>query len=91
MTVTTYRATRDFKFNGRQILKGDPVKKAALAAVDPSKEGTLLRTRFIELPPQSAAENMNKAELVDFAGTLGVSVSSSWRKDEILEAIESEI
>ena len=89
--VTTYRATRDFKFNGRQILKGDAVKKSALAAVDPSKEGTLLRTRFIELPPQAAAANMNKAELVDFAGTLGVSVSSSWRKDEILEAIEGEI
>ena len=91
MTVTTYRATRDFKFNGRQIHQGDAVKAATINAVDPSKEGTLLRTKFIELPPQAAAAKMTKAELVDFAGTLGVSVSSSWRKDDILEAIESEM
>ncbi len=89
--ITTYQAARDFKFNGRQINRDDAVKAATINAVDPSKLGTLLRTRFLVLPPQAAAANMNKAELVDFAGTLGVSVSSSWRKDEILEAIESEM
>ena len=89
--ITTYQATRDFKFNGRQITQGDAVKASTINSVDPAKLGTLLRTRFIELPPQNATANMNKAELVAFAETLGVSVSSSWRKDEILEAIESEM
>ena len=91
MTVTTYRASRDFRFNGRQIQQGDAVKAATINAVDPAKLGTLLRTKFIEPPPQNAVVNMNKADLVDFAETLGVSVSSSWRKDDILEAIESEM
>jgi len=89
--VTTYRATRDFKFNGRQINQGDPVDRATIVKVDPSKEGTLLRTKFIELPPQNKVAGMNKAELVDFAASLGVAVSSSWRKNEILEAVESEM
>lgn len=89
--ITTYQATRDFKFNGRQIHRDDAVKASTINAVSPEKLGTLLRTRFLVLPPQNAVADMNKAELVTFAETLGVTVSSSWRKDDILEAIESEM
>lgn len=39
--------------------------------------------------PEGGYDEMTKAELVDLADERGVEVSSSWKKDEIIEALEA--
>jgi len=88
MTVTKYRVLRDFKFNGRDFARGDAIDRDYIKSVAPHKEGTLLRTRFIDLPPTRDIDGMSKSALVDHAQAVGAEFSPSWRKDEILEAVE---
>ena len=77
------------KFNGRQFEAGDAIERDYIMDVQPQKLGTLLRTRYIEVDPVTRpVDKMTKAELVEYAADLGVEVSSSWRKDEILEAVK---
>lgn len=85
-----YRALRSFTFNGRKFETGDAIARSYILEVAPEKEGTLLRTGFIEAPnfTGSYLSRRKKDELVDFAETVGARVSSAWRKDEIIEAIE---
>jgi hypothetical protein len=87
-----YRVTRDLKFNGRNFKRGDAIDRAYIVAVAPEKEGTLLRTRFIELAPhQRDLSKMRKPELVELARTVGLAVDPNWLKSDLIEAIEGEI
>lgn len=86
-----YRAVRGFKFNGRRFEKGDAIDRAYIVDVAPEKEGTLLRTRFIELPPQNQIRDMDMAGLREFARTVGISGVLPRRKDDLIAEIESEL
>jgi hypothetical protein len=83
-----YQALRPFLFAGRQYERGDPVRRSTILDVSPAKEGTLLRTRFIGLPPEQHVARKTKAELVDLARTLDLKVDASWRKQELVEVVE---
>ena len=88
-----FKALRDFTFNGRKIAKGDRVERSWLVAAAPEKEGTLLRTRFIEavgFREPDDLEKKTKAELVDFARTVRAKVDPNWRKADLIEAIRGE-
>jgi len=90
--VEKYRVTRDFKFNGRQFARGDAIDRAYIVNVDPAKEGTLVRTRFIELAPhQRDLSKMTKTELVEFGRNIGATVDQNWVKADLIDAIESEM
>jgi hypothetical protein len=87
-----YRVVRDFKFNGRDFQRGDAIERAYIVAVAPEKEGTLLRTRFIELAPhQRDLSKMTKSDLVELGRTVGATVDPNWRKADLIEAIEGEL
>ena len=88
-----YRAMRDFTFNGRHISAGDRVERAWIVGVAPEKEGTLLRTRFIEAVGFTGDDlgRKSKPELVEFARTLGATVDPNWRKADLIEAIRGEL
>ena len=87
-----YQAARDFKFAGHQYHAGDAVPRAAIIAVDPEKEGTLLRTEFIVLPPESRDLNdKKKDELIELARLMGHKANTNWRKAELIDAIEGRL
>lgn len=83
-----YQALRPFLFAGQRYETGDPVRRSTILDVSPAKEGVLLRTRFIGLPPEQDVTRKTKAELVDLARTLDLSVDATWRKQELLEAVQ---
>lgn len=90
--VEKYEVLRTLKFNGRDFERGDAIDRAYIVSVAPEKEGTLVRTGFIGLAPhQRDLNKMTKAELVDFGRDIGATVDHNWRKDDLIDAIESEM
>ena len=84
-----YKWTQARKFNGRQYEAGDTITREQIVSVHPEKLGTLERTRLIVPDPlTNPIEKMTKDELLDYARDVGVTVSASWRKREVREAIE---
>jgi len=78
----------NFRFNGKLYDKGDPISVDEILSVNPGKLGTLVRTRTVVEPPDRELAGMKKDELIDYAHSLEVTVSSSWTKADIIEAIE---
>ncbi len=92
MIVEKYRVVRDFKFNGRNFERGDAIDRSYIVDVAPEKEGTLVRTRFIELAPEMRdLTKMTKADLVEFGRTIGADVDPNMVKSVLVDAIESEM
>lgn len=90
--VEKYRAVRDFTFNGKPYKAGEAIARDAIVSVEPHKEGTLLRTRFIEAVGFSDNDlgRKSKPELVEYARTLGLSVDPNWLKADLIDAIRGE-
>lgn len=76
------------KFNGRNFEAGDPIDRGYILDVNPSKLGTLLRTRFIEEAPHVGLQGMTKDELVVHAADVGADVDKRWGIQRIIATIE---
>lgn len=92
--VEKYRVRRPLTFNGRKFDRGDAIARSYICEVDPSKEGSLLRTGFLEpdhvrTGDPDALDTLTKVELVDYARTVGIEGPiGSWRKADLVDAIK---
>lgn len=93
--IERYRVLNRFQWHGQWYERGDAISRDVILAdanVGVSRLGSLQRTRFIEPDPVTRPlDKMTKAELIDHARDLGASFDASWRKSDILEAVQEAI
>ena len=81
-----FRALRTFRLNGRQVKRFD-----VIPTVPTHLQGSLLRARFIE-PFEATVEpsiaSMKKAELLELADDMGVTVPTGAKVADIRELLE---
>ena len=87
--ITKYRVLRDnFRFNGVVYNRGDAIARDDILAVAPEKLGSLLRTRFIDEPPDQPLTDLGMDELRDLARDVGLEGPLPRRKSDLITAIE---